>query len=183
MSCISKTISGLAHDCSSNIGGISKVWIAGYKEGSAAFAPEDTNKEGQITGFSETEGHKIDWKPFAFRKGAASMTKTATIDNANGISYITTELVINFSRMETTKRIEMQALLLDDVMVIVKDNNGVYWFLGYDEPVNANAGGGQTGQAKTDANQYTITLKDESHELPYEVAKAYGDTLTKEIGK
>ena len=68
-------------------------------------------------------------------------------------------------------------------MVIVKDNNGVYWFLGYDEPVNATAGGGQTGQAKTDANQYTITLTDESHELPYEVSKTFGDSLTKELIK
>ena len=111
------------------------------------------------------------------------MTKTANIDAANGINYITTELVINFSRMETTKRIEMQALLLDEVMVIVKDSNGVYWFLGYDEPVTATAGGGQTGQAKTDANQYTITLTDESHELPYEVSKSFGETLTKELIK
>lgn len=176
MSCISKTISGLAHDCSSNIGGISKVWITGYKEGAA------TLDKDIINGFNEAVTLES-WKPFAFRKGAASMTKTANIDAANGINYITTELVINFSRMETTKRIEMQALLLDEVMVIVKDNNGVYWFLGYDEPVNATAGGGQTGQAKTDANQYTITLTDESHELPYEVSKTFGETLTKELVK
>ena len=176
MSCISKTISGLAHDCSSNIGGISKIWITGYKEGAA------TIESDVITGFNEAVTLES-WKPFAFRKGAASMTKTANIDDANGINYITTELVINFSRMETTKRIEMQALLLDEVMVIVKDSNGVYWFLGYDEPVTASGGGGQTGQAKTDANQYTITLKDESHELPYEVSKSFGETLTKDIGK
>ena len=176
MSCISKTISGLAHDCSSNIGGISKVWITGYKEGAATLEAD------VINGFNEAVTLES-WKPFAFRKGAASMTKTANIDDANGINYITTELVINFSRMETTKRIEMQALLLDEVMVIVKDNNGVYWFLGYDEPVKASAGGGQTGQAKTDANQYTITLKDESHELPYEVSKTFGETLTQEITK
>ena len=85
--------------------------------------------------------------------------------------------------MDTTKRIEMNALLLSDVSVIVKDNNGKYWFLGYGEPVNATAGGGQTGQAKTDANQYTITLTDESHELPYEVSKTFGETLTQEITK
>ena len=170
MSCISKTISGLAHDCSSNIGGISKIWITGYKEGAA------TIESDVITGFNEAVTLES-WKPFAFRKGAASMTKTANIDDANGINYITTELVINFSRMETTKRIEMQALLLDEVMVIVKDNNGKYWFLGYSEPVYATAGTGATGQAKTDANQYSITLTDECAVFPYEVSKTVGDAL------
>ena len=80
--------------------------------------------------------------------------------------------------MDTTKRIEMNALLLSDVSVIVKDNNGKYWFLGYSEPVTATAGGGQTGQAKTDANQYTITLTDECAVFPYEVSKTVGDALT-----
>ena len=71
--------------------------------------------------------------------------------------------------METTKRVEMTALAIGDLAVIVKDANGKYWYLGYDEPVNASAGDGQTGTARGDSNRYTLTLQDESLGLPYEV--------------
>ena len=71
--------------------------------------------------------------------------------------------------MNTTARVELTALSLADLRVIVKDANGLYWFLGYDEPVNASAGDGQTGTARSDANRYTITLEDTSAEMPMEV--------------
>ena len=82
------------------------------------------------------------------------------------------ELLLQFNRMETTKRVEMTALALGDLAVICKDANGKYWYLGYDEPVNASAGDGQTGTARSDANRYTITLQDNSKELPLEVSSS-----------
>ena len=60
---------------------------------------------------------------------------------------------------------------------IVKDANGKYWYLGKDEPVNASAGDGQTGTARSDANRYTITLQDQSKEMPYEVDPSIVDAL------
>ncbi len=54
-------------------------------------------------------------------------------------------------------------------MVIVKDANGKLWYLGYNEPVTATAGTGQTGTAATDGNNYQITLTDQSDTYPYEV--------------
>ena len=71
--------------------------------------------------------------------------------------------------METAKRVEISALAVNDLVAIVKDANGIYWYLGYDEPVNASAGDGQTGTARGDANRYTITLQDNSKEMPMEV--------------
>ena len=136
-------LSGLAHDCESNMGGVASIWIAPYTVDAATVTEE------VITEISNSKEYKY----YAFRKGAASLTKTANIDSTNGIAYVSSELLINFSKMDTTKRIEMNALLLSDVSVIVKDNNGKYWFLGYSEPVYATAGTGATGQAKTDANQ------------------------------
>ena len=97
------------------------------------------------------------------------MTSTYTIDQASGVKYVTTDLLLQFNRMETTKRVEISALAVNDLVAIVKDANGVYWYLGYDEPVNASAGDGQTGTARGDANRYTITLQDNSKEMPMEV--------------
>ena len=61
--------------------------------------------------------------------------------------------------------------------MIVKDANSKYWYLGYDEPVQASAAAAQTGTARTDGNSYTITLQDTSLKLPYEVDEAAIATL------
>ena len=90
---------------------------------------------------------------------------------------MTTDLLLQFNRMETTKRVEMSALAVNDLVAIVKDANGIYWYLGYDEPVNASAGDGQTGTARGDANRYTITLQDNSKEMPMEVGASIIDGL------
>ena len=45
--------------------------------------------------------------------------------------------------------------------------------MGKDEPVAATAAGADTGTNRTDGNKYTITLQDNSLQLPLEVdAKA-----------
>ena len=61
------------------------------------------------------------------------------------------------------------ALCMDEVAVIVLDNNGKYWFLGYDNPVTATAATGQSGTAFGDFGGYNVELTDNSKELPYEV--------------
>ena len=43
--------------------------------------------------------------------------------------------------------------------------------------MNASASDGQTGTARADANRYTITLQDESLEMPYEVDASIVDAL------
>ena len=81
---------------------------------------------------------------------------------------VQTQLVMNFGRMDATKRAEIQALLQGEVQIIAVDNNGESWFLGYDAPVVAvGAQNAQSGAAMTEANQYSITLQDSSKALPY----------------
>ena len=72
--------------------------------------------------------------------------------------------------METTKRVEIMALAQSGLVVVVVDANGKQWLLGYDAPVKASAGDGLTGTARADRNGYSITLQDNSLELPYEVS-------------
>ena len=146
MSC-TQTLSGLAKDCNANMGGIVEVLIANF---------------GDVAGVTVTDD-------VIFAKNTWSLTSTYNIDAASGVKYVTSDLLLQFNRMETTKRVEITALSLGDLAVIVKDANGKYWYLGKDEPVNASAGDGQTGTARGDANRYTITLQDESLQMPYEV--------------
>lgn len=161
MAC-TQTLSGLAKDCAANMGGIVEALIANFGDVSAV-----TLDAGVVDAITMANSAKF--KRYSFSKNTGSLTSTYTIDAASGVRYVTSDLVLQFNRMETTKRVEITALALGDLAVIVKDCNGKYWYLGFDNPVNASAGDGQTGTAKADANRYTITLQDESAAMPYEV--------------
>ncbi len=161
MAC-NQTLSGLVKDCSPSMGGITEVLLANREDVSAVTA--DAGKVTEITMASSAK-----FKKYSFARNTGSMTSTYTIDQASGVRYVTTDLLLQFNRMETTKRVEISALAVNDLVAIVKDANGIYWYLGYDEPVNASAGDGQTGTARGDANRYTITLQDNSKEMPMEV--------------
>ena len=161
MAC-NQTLSGLVKDCSPSMGGITEVLLANREDVSAVTA--DTGKVTEITMASSAK-----FKRYTFARNTGSMTSTYTIDQASGVRYVTTDLLLQFNRMETAKRVEISVLAVNDLVAIVKDANGIYWYLGYDEPVNASAGDGQTGTARGDANRYTITLQDNSKEMPMEV--------------
>ena len=102
------------------------------------------------------------------------MTKEVTV-NENGSTYVTTSLNLVFARMDAAKRLEMNALAQADLVALVKDANGIVWFLGYDDAVTMSAGGGETGTARGDNNSYTTTLQDQSAEFPYTVTQAAFD--------
>ena len=161
MAC-NQTLSGLVKDCSPSMGGITEVLLANREDVSAVTA--DSGKISEITMASSAK-----FKRYTFARNTGSMTSTYTIDQASGVRYVTTDMLLQFNRMETAKRVEISALAVNDLVAIVKDANGIYWYLGYDEPVNASAGDGQTGTARGDANRYTITLQDNSKEMPMEV--------------
>ena len=169
MSCI-QTLSGLAKDCAANMGGIVEVMIPNFADVTGV-----TITDGVVSAVTMAADAKF--KKYSFAKNTGSLTSTYNIDAASGVKYVTSDLLLQFNRMETSKRVEITALSLGDLAVIVKDANGKYWYLGKDEPVNASASDGQTGTARADANRYTITLQDESLEMPYEVDASIVDAL------
>lgn len=165
-----QTLSGLVKDCAANMGGIVEVLIANHADVSSVAV-----SDGMIGTITMAQSAKF--KRYNFAKNTGSLTSTYTLDPASGVKYVTTDLLLQFNRMETSKRVEITALALGDLAVICKDANGKYWYLGKDEPVNASAGDGQTGTARSDANRYTITLEDNSLEMPYEVDPSIVDAL------
>lgn len=169
MPCI-QTLSGLTKDCQPNMGGILEVMIANFDDVSSL-----TIADGIISTISMAASAKF--KKYSFSKNTGNLTSTYNLDPASGVRFVTSELLLQFNRMQTQARVEITALALGDLAVIVKDANGKYWYLGKDEPVNASAGDGQTGTARSDANRYTITLQDNSLEMPYEVDASIVDAL------
>ena len=169
MACNSIQLANIARDCEANVGGIKKVWLTNYADNMFQLDASGASITGVTSGKS--------WYTYEFRKGTGSLTSNLNVDEAAGTNFIQSDLVLQFSRMETAKRTAIAALSIGEVCGIVLDCNGKYWALGFDEPVTSSAGVGQTGVARTDSNNYQITLTDISKSYPYEVAKSVVDSL------
>lgn len=160
MACTAYALKGITNDCSTSKGGIREIYIADWQK--------DIFTVGDSAGTVTALKAETQWYKYYIKKNTSSFTSTATIDQANGVNYVSTELSLVFTKMETSKRIEMSALLLNDVAVLVIDSNNKVWCLGKDNPVNASAGTGETGTVASDGNKYSITLTDESDTFPFE---------------
>ena len=111
------------------------------------------------------------FKTYRFRKGTSQFTSTMTTDEAAGTLSVQTDLALQFSTMDTAKRLEIMAMCMDSMKAIVLDSNGKYWFLGYDFPISASAATGQTGTNFSDFGGYNVTLTDNSKEFPYQLSE------------
>lgn len=161
MAC-SQTLAGIVKDCSPSMGGILEAYAISYDDVKTVSA-----EDGIIKTISLETSAKF--KKYAFRKETSYFTSTRNIDHTTGNNSVSTEIYLLFPRMETTKRIEMEALSLAGLCLICKDANGKYWFFGKDDEVLASAGDAKSGTARGDRNGYSVTLTDNSLEYPYEV--------------
>ena len=183
-----QTLKGITLDCSHSLGGIKTVYIANYNDvtdlsynastGSTTGSTSGATYTGDtITGITMASG--TFFQPYQFRKQTGSMTSTLTVDETAGVNYVSTELSLVFTKMETKKRIELSALSVGQLAVIVEDSNGIFWYLGKDDYVSATSGGAQSGVAKGDGNNYNLVLRDESDTYPYEVTKEAVEAVVK----
>lgn len=166
MACKSIALSGIGLGCRENAGGIKEVYLI------------DEASVGEIT--FDTEGKKITainilddakFKTYRFRKGTSSMSSTMNLDDAAGTMSVQTNVELQFSKMETAKRLEIMAMCLGQMCGVVADYNGKYWFLGADAPISATAASGTTGVNMGEFNGYNVTLTDDSREFPFEIDK------------
>lgn len=157
------TLTGMNVTCKeSSFGGIKEVLIALYDDvASTAVAPET-----HLLTPTMVSGKKF--LQYKLLKSTSGLTSTLNTSETSS-SYFTNEVTLQFMKMETTKRIEIMALMMSACAVIVKDANDKYWYLGKDNYVECSAGTATTGTASSDSNHYELTLQDTSAELPYEV--------------
>lgn len=106
---------------------------------------------------------------FQLVTATSSMNTTANISKDNGTIFYQTEVVPVFYKLTSDKRTILSALAVGELVVIVEDNNGKYWYLGFDNPVEITALTAGTGTALGDKNGYDVTFTDWSKVMPYEV--------------
>ena len=163
MACHSETLKGGAFMCDVSMGGVKAIYVANYDDVTAVA----TGSAETITGITMASGKTF--VQYTFKRNTASFTSNLQVSPENGTNFVQTDIVMQFSRMDTAKRLEIKALSLNDLAVIVEDLNGKKWYFGKDMPVQASAGDATTGTNMTDRNGYSITLQANELEWAYEV--------------
>ena len=97
------TLNGITLDCQPSLGGIKKVWLTQYSDVTGVTVDPESNMISDITNAGE-------WYEYQFRKATGSLTSTLNVDETAGINYVSNELSLVFTKMETAKRIEIAAL-------------------------------------------------------------------------
>ena len=138
----SVTLAGIASDCLSNKGGVKAVYLANKSDVTSVDLSENV-----ITAITMNTSAKF--KKYDFRKDSATMTSTLTVGDNGGSNYISTVLSMSFNRMEAAKRLEMNAMAMGELVALVEDRNGTVFYLGYDDPIKASNGTGETGDVRT----------------------------------
>lgn len=175
MACNSYTLTGLNTICKeSSFGGIKEVLIALFDDVASTSVDSSTHL------LTPTMASGKKFKQYKLLKSTGGLTSTLNTSETT-TSYFTNEVTLQFMKMETTKRLEMMALMLSACAAIVKDANDKYWYLGKDNYVECSAGSAATGTAASDANHYELTLSDTSAELPYEVDATVISSIVDEI--
>lgn len=164
MSCTPTTLTTVALDCGSNVGGLSVIYIAHTLDVDSV-----TISGGKVTAITMEAGKTF--KGFKFRKNNANYTSTGNRSDENGTLFYSTALEAKFNKMETAKRTAMTAVATGNTYVIAKDMNNLYWLIGYStlETYCSSSVNAATGAAMGDANQYVLTLNSDTPDLPYEV--------------
>ena len=175
MSCNAYTLSALLMDCARSKGGIKNVYIANYEDVVSVTVGTEGDKE-KIATITMKDGAKF--KRFYFRPNTSSHSDKLTRDDANGVNYVTSTVSLVFTRQDTTKRIAMTALCVNDLAVIVEDANGFVTYLTKDAPAVATEATGDTATSASGGNKYSITLSADNETFPYEVtAKALASVI------
>jgi hypothetical protein len=177
MACNSITLNGIGLGCKDHMGGIKEVYLIKEDDVISVGTVDDAGDPvGSEAGTAAKIGsielkESAKFKTYKFRKGTSSFTSTMTTDESIGTLSVQTDLSLQFSTMETAKRLEIMAMCMDAMKGIVLDSNGKYWFLGLDYPISASAASAETGVNFGDFGGYKVTLTDNSKQFPFELSE------------
>lgn len=164
--CGSVTLSAIDARCDTSFGGIKRVLVANRDDVTVTVADDN------ITALT---GNFVEW---LFRKNTGSLTSTVTSDTAIGNTFATTEVSLQFSKAEATKRLAIQSAINASAVVIVEDMYGQYIYLGLENEVVVSSATMVTGTAAADLNGFTLVFQDIATKLPYFVDATLIEGLT-----
>ena len=168
MSCALTT--GFSLDCRNSNGGIEAVYFTEIENKATLSATSSV-----IDTFTLDTGKQF--FKYDLRKKTSIFEQNIQVNNENGTVFYEQTLSVKLDKMETTKRNEILLLAQNNLMVIIKDNNGKYWLMGETRGALLNGGKGSTGTAYGDMSGFELTFMGEEAELSKEVDSSLIATL------
>lgn len=158
------SLTAISKGCNNNAGGLTNFYIV-----PSEFVSASTVVSGTVTSITMSGSQKF--VEYQFNKNGANYVEAGTISLENGSTFFATTATLMIPRREVAKRnsIALVASGQRPVKIIMKDYNGLYWFMGYVNSANLTATGEGSGQAKADGSKYSLTFLAEEVEQMYEV--------------
>lgn len=161
---------GITLGCDNNIGGIKRLFLTEKSNVSAVTLASPST---EISAFTMAGSPAADFYQFEFNKNTSSYTEELTSDQATGRDLYVQTITLVLNRREKTKRDTLLLLAKrKDLVAIIEDNNGIYWYFGEEYGINLTTNSGGSGVAKSDANQYVLTFVGEESEPANTVQEA-----------
>jgi hypothetical protein len=144
--------SGYALGCRDSIGGIQIAYIGNFN--SDQLYTLDANND--IIGL--TGSGTSSYYTFEQEMETGEFNQEGAFSTENGTVFFTQNLTLIFHKNDATLRNLLLVLSQANMSVIVKDQRGEYWLLGFQNGVRVTAGAMNTGKAFGDLNGVTLTL-------------------------
>ncbi len=171
MACL--PINSILKSCDLNTGGIRSLYLIRASEVTGY-----TESNGTVTAIS-LSGGSAGFSTYQFNKAQANYTETGTVSLENGTFFVAQLITIKLVRRQVSTRNSLMLLAngLQDLVAIIEDQNGLFWYFGAENAVNLASLGGGSGAAKGDSNSYDITISGEEPELAFEVSSGIVSAL------
>lgn len=153
------TLNGVAKNCLPNTKGIKTIYLADLENIDSII-----EASGNITAITMVASPVTLFQKYSFRKTSGSNYVENQEDPSQGFDGWIQTLTLVLNRREINARNEIQVLAegFRDLVAIVEDNNGIFWYFGAANGVNLTA---TTGGSET-AN-YTLTFTGMEHYQAY----------------
>jgi len=139
--------------CRDSIGGVEAVYITEFVNVPQA---NITATSGVITAMTCTSGKKF--FTYQLEKENATYSDDVTVSVENGTTFYVPTLTFTMKKMSASMKNNIKVLAQNRLMIIVKDNNGVYWVLGQTRGIDATDIKITSGKAFGDMSGSTITF-------------------------
>ena len=160
MSCILNN--GYSLSCRDSIGGIQAAYIGNFETGQIYTLDNDSNIVG-LTGSFAT------YHTFEQEMESAEFNQEGQYSTENGTVFFDQQLTLMFHKNDADLRNLLLVLSQANLSVIVKDQRGEYWLMGYQNGVRAISGSQNAGKAFGDMNGVTITLQGKEPEPAHRI--------------
>jgi hypothetical protein len=155
--------SGYTLGCRDSIGGILEVYIGNFDSG----ATYTLSADDIVTAFS---GSTVSYYTFEQEMETGEFNQTGAYSTENGTVFFDQQLTLTFHKNDADLRNQLLVLSQANMSVIVKDQRGEYWLMGYQNGVRAISGAQNTGKAFGDLNGITITLQAKEPEPAHNIS-------------